>query len=149
MLKFNCCVFILRMRLQQYYSTILTRIKNMFKKVLFALFIATSGLAMTSVATTAVAAETAAGVKKGLADTIAHIKAGIEAIKENQVEAYKEHIKEARQTSKEINSGSGWGAKLQVADSALAQAVKAAKADDMHGAQVALEEALAVYSKLQ
>lgn len=120
----------------------------MLKKILFALFVATSGMAVTSVATTAVAAETAAGVKKGLEDTIAHIKAGIEAINENQVEAYKEHIKGARQTSKEINSGGQHGAKLQIADEALAKAVKASKNDDMAGAKAALEEALAVYSKL-
>ena len=41
----------------------------MFKKVLFALFIATSGLAVASIATVATAAETSAGVKKALAET--------------------------------------------------------------------------------
>jgi hypothetical protein len=120
----------------------------MLKKVLFALFVATSGLAVTSVATTAVAAETEAGMQKGIQDTIAHLKAGIEAIKENQVEAYKEHIKGARQTSKEVSSGGRHGAKLQMADEALARAVKASKADDMPAAQTAMEEALAIYSKL-
>jgi hypothetical protein len=120
----------------------------MLKKVLFALFVATSGLAVTSVATTAVAAESEAGSQKGLQDTIAHIKAGIEAIKQNQGDAWKEHIKGARQTSKEINSGGRHGAKLQIADEALARAVKASKADDAAAAQTALEEALAVFSKL-
>jgi hypothetical protein len=119
----------------------------MFKKVLFALFVATSGLAVSSVATTAVAAETAAGVKKGLQDTIAHIKAGIEAAKQNDP-SYKDHIKAARQTSKEINSGSGWGAKLQVADEAMTKALKAAMHNDAPAALTHLEEALAVYSKL-
>lgn len=120
----------------------------MLKKVLFALFVATSAMAVSSVATTAVAAENAAGVKKGLEDTIGHIKAALEAINQNQVEAYKEHIKAARQTSKEINSGGQHGAKLQIADEGLAKAVRSAKKDDMAGAKEGLEEALAVYSKL-
>lgn len=119
----------------------------MLKKVLFALFVATSGLAVTSVATTAVAAESEAGVQKAIQETIAHIKAGIEAAKQND-ESYKEHIKAARQSSKEVNSGGRHGAKLQMADEALTKAVKASKHNDAPGAQTALENALAIYSKL-
>jgi hypothetical protein len=119
----------------------------MLKKVLFALFVATSGLAFTSVATTAVAAETEAGVQKGIKDTIAHLKAGIEAAKQNDA-SYKEHIKAARQASKEVNSGGRHGAKLQIADEALTRAVKASSHNDAPAAQTALEEALAIYSKL-
>ncbi|MGR8933431.1 MAG: hypothetical protein ACU837_03485 [Gammaproteobacteria bacterium] len=119
----------------------------MLKKVLFALVVATSGLAVTSVATTAVAAETEAGVRQAIKDTIAHITAGIEAAKQND-ESYKEHIKAARQSSKEVNSGGSHGAKLQMADEALAKAVKAARNNDAPGAQAALEEALAIYNKL-
>jgi len=118
------------------------------KKILFTLFLALSTVGLTSYGTLATAAEDAAGVKKGINDTVAHIEAALKSIADKDFDAVKQHIDASRQTSKEI-TGDNFGAKLQLGSDALAAARRAAKADDFATAETSLKEALNVYKKMQ
>lgn len=121
---------------------------KIIKKILFAVVISSSMLIVSGLSTSVMAAEDAGGVRKGIMDTMAHIMKGIKAADGKDQEATMTHINGARQTSKEI-TGDTFGAKLQIGSDTVLQAKRAAKSGDLEGASKALNDALAVYKKME
>ena len=121
---------------------------KIIQRILFAVVMSSSMLVVSGLSTTAMAAEDADGVRRGIMDTMSHIMKGIKAADSKDQEATMTHINGARQSSKEV-TGDTFGAKLQIGSDTVLQAKRAAKAGDLEGASKALNDALAVYKKME
>ena len=119
--------------------------KKTIKTVVTATMIAVSGgMMLGTYTTTAVAAESAAGVNQAIADLKKQLAEGIEvAAAGSDQKALVDKINEAKQTYKEI-TGDQYGAKLQRLAGYIRKARGMARRGDLTGAEEQLKEALAL-----
>ncbi len=124
--------------------------KKTIKTVVTATMIAVSGgMMLGTYTTTAVAAETAAGVNQAISDLKKLLAEAIEiAAAGTDQEALKAKIYEARQVNKEI-TGDQYGARLQRLSQRLRVANGMAKRGDMAGAEEKLKEALKILNTFE
>ncbi len=121
---------------------------KMIKNVLTAAMIAVSAGAMLSgVPAAAIAAETAEGVNKAIADTKKALTEAIQIAAEGTDQAALiEKIAETKQYYKEI-TGDQYGAKLQRLSGSLSKARGMAKRGDLAGAEEELKRALEIINQ--
>ena len=117
---------------------------KIFKKFLVAGFLVLSLGAGSNVT---VAAEAQSGMAQPINNTIAHLEAALKAVNTNELEAAQEHIKAARQSSKDIFGGS-IESKKQRGSRAIASARRQMKEGNTTGAADSLKEALEVFNSL-
>lgn len=123
---------------------------KMIKSIVAAAMIAASmGTMLGAVPSAAIAAESAEGVNKAIADTKKALTEAIQIAAEgtNQ-EALIDKIAEAKQYYKEI-TGDQYGAKLQRLSGSLSKARGMAKRGDLAGAEEELKKALEIVNQFQ
>lgn len=121
---------------------------RMIKNILAAAMVAAAGgVVLGTMSTTAIAAESAAGVNKAIADTKKALTEAIQIAAEGTNQAgLIEKISEAKQYYKEI-TGDQYGAKLQRLSNSLSKARGMAKRGDLAGAEEELKRALEVINQ--
>ncbi len=123
---------------------------KMMKSIVAAAMIAASmGTMLGAVPSAAIAAESAEGVNKAIADTKKALTEAIQIAAEgtNQ-EALVDKIAEAKQYYKEI-TGDQYGAKLQRLSGSLSKARGMAKRGDLAGAEEELKRALEIVNQFR
>ncbi len=117
---------------------------NILKKILVAGFLVLS-LGAVSNFTIAIAAQT--GIAQPVNNTITHLDAALKAVNANELEAAQEHIKAAKQASKDIIGGS-IEVKAQRGTSTISKARRQIKEDNTAGATDSLKQALEIFKSL-
>lgn len=117
---------------------------NTIKKILVASSLV---LSLGAASNITVAAETQTGMQP-VNNTIKHLEAALSAVDANDLEVAREHIKAARQASKEIIGGS-LEAKSRHGRDAILSARLHAKEGNTDGTAASLKEALEIFKSMQ
>jgi hypothetical protein len=117
---------------------------NTIKKILVASSLV---LSLSAACNSTVAAVIQTGMEQPINNTLKHLEAALGAVDANDLETAQEHIKAARQASKEIIGGS-LEAKTQRGSDAIVNARLHAKEGNTAGAAASLKEAIGVFKSM-